>query len=157
MKKLLIIIIAVMLAGCDFEPAPDWLTAYHDYLDRERVEYMPTRAKNCGKDILAIHRETLTRFTHMPDLVQYGVVEYWAIFRDGPIVGDCEDYALSLHHRLLQEGVPAHLVITERGGSAHMAVLTCGLMLDNNDPDGIKGPINYITDTIYIDSGWVRL
>ncbi|WP_166416317.1 transglutaminase-like cysteine peptidase [Cochlodiniinecator piscidefendens] len=42
------------------------------------------------------------RFTYKTDQAQYGIKERWKIIRHetGPIVGDCEDFALALLWRL---------------------------------------------------------
>ena len=65
-----------------------------------------------------------------------GTQETWRI---GPIMGDCNDYAVTKRHELLQRGLPATAlrlaVVTTASGSGHLVLLAAttkgDLVLDN--------------------------
>lgn len=87
-----------------------------------------------------VHRETLKRFTYVPDRVQYKVSEHWPQPKQlpdfGPFRGDCDDFALMCRKQLHKLGIKNRLVccIVETGGG-HLVCEVEGYILDNRCSD----------------------
>ena len=81
-----------------------------------------------------IHRTVSEGFTYKTDMDQYAVAEKWVMQEDPdmPLVGDCEDFALSCRVLCRMADIKSRLVTcwTETGGY-HAVLEVDGWILDN--------------------------
>lgn len=84
-----------------------------------------------------VNRQENKRIFPITDMDHWGVIDRWDLAEDG--AGDCEDYALSKRHILIERGMPASailpVVVRDKDGEGHavLAVRTDkgDLILDN--------------------------
>ena len=96
--------------------------------------------QNGWNQVLEVNRQVNISTTYMPDILQYGVDDYWAtaleVLRSHN--GDCEDYAIAKYELLVELGMPREalrLIVVQNGKEEHMvlALLQAGswFILDN--------------------------
>ena len=84
-----------------------------------------------------VHEETLHRFTYKDDIFIWGIQEHWERYDqipdEGPLVGDCDTFAMAARKALLKRGIKSRLMfvgIDDPRGD-HLVLEAGGYILDN--------------------------
>ena len=108
------------------------------------------------KEIKKIHHDILSRFEYMSDIKIWGVDEHWERYdeipEEGPIVGDCDCFAMACRRECRKLDIPSRLVyvLTEKGGG-HLVLSVDKWILDNRYTKVIT---KESLDGVYV---WIRI
>lgn len=101
-----------------------------------------------------VHWELKNRFIYVSDLEEHQVNDFWQLPSEmrtthGRVVGDCEEFALSVRAMLLERGIHSRLVLAntkphKKKPSFHMVAEVDGWILDNRQSKVVsREDVNY--------------
>jgi len=120
------------------------IKAYDEFLERAGHE-VPTAPEKSTADLQRVYNELRDNFTYMSDKEQYNVEDYWTIMSDDNLVGDAEDFVLTLRKKLMDDGFRL----------ANARIARCYVPREDNKYDSKYVSINHTVLLVEVEMGRV--
>jgi len=120
-----------------------WRHAGYDDFLKTRGQKIFDNPKKFLVDFRKIYDELRDNFTYMGDEEQYGKEDYWTIMPDDNLVGDDEDFVLTLRERLVSSGF----------NKANVRIARCYKPREDNKYDSEYLMFNHVVALVEIEMG----